>query len=114
MAEIFKEKDGEMMPITSSELLKDKDVLMVGNRSLTRSLVLPVNDGSFDSVDLNDFGYPKNVKDSGEFRYWYPRNNERAAIRNWYSELGLSLGREPGFVLDRLGVRLAKKFFSGS
>lgn len=70
------------------------------------------NDGRFDHADMNDFGYPTNVRsgDQGEFYYWHPSGNERAAIRGGFPGLGLNLNWAPGDAGDRLGVRVAKIF----
>ncbi len=88
------------------DLILDKSRLRIGSQE--KKLTLVGRDGYFDKSDLNEFGYPTKIKDSGEYYYWYPRNNEIAAFRDWDSELDLDLNWGPSFVSVRLGVRLAK------
>ena len=90
------------------DLVKDKKKVLIGTKE--KKLTLPDKDGRFDRADINEFGYPTKVKDSGEFYYWYPKDNERAVIRGGVSELGLGLGGEPSLVGGGLGVRPAKIF----
>lgn len=95
---------------TKAEWLEDlvlgKNKVKIGSKE--QSISIPQKDGKFDRVDLNEFGYPKTTKQTGEFNYWFPRVSERAVIRNWNSVLGLICNRGPGYVDDGLGVRLAK------
>ncbi len=90
------------------DLVLDKTKLKIGTQE--RRLVLPDKDGRFDRQDINEFGYPARVKDSGEFYYWYPRGNERAAIRGGGSGLSLNLNGGPSFGNGELAVR-PQKFF---
>ena len=86
----------------------NKNTLKINNKEIEIDLLKQV--GWFDKADLNDYGYPYKLKDSGEFYYWYPKSNQIAAIRGRNSELGLVLDRVPGFVDDELGLRRAKIF----
>ena len=95
----------------SSGILRQKTrKIKICNNSVPITLVED-KDGIFDMSDMNGFGYPINVKDTGgEFRYWHPNGDERAAIRNRSSELGLGLYGEPSGAYPVLGVRVAKFF----
>ena len=88
------------------DLVLDKTRLKIGTQK--RTISLPDRDGRFDRVDINEFGYPAQVEDSGEFHYWYPRYNENPAVRSGDSGLDLGLGSGPSIEVSRLGVRLAK------
>ena len=91
------------------DIVLDKTKVKIG--SAERILIgLPQKDGRFGRGDINNFGYPTQVKKKGEFYYWHPSGTERAAIRDWNSELSLDLDGGPSFALEGLGVRLAKIF----
>ncbi len=90
------------------DLVKDKRDVWIGTKS--KRLSLPDRDGRFDRQDINEFGYPDNVKDQGEFYYWYPRSNEVAAFRDGDSELDLILNWGPSIVFGGLAVRPQKIF----
>jgi len=90
------------------DLIVNKNTVKIGNKN--KQLMLLQNDVRFDRADMNEFGYPGNVKQNGEFYYWFPRDNERAAIRGRSSDLGLDLDWGPSVEGDRLGVRVAKNF----
>jgi|GEM_PF-2142634 len=90
------------------DLIVDQSKLKIGLNE--RILNFPKTDAFFERVDLNEFGYPTTVKSAGEFRYWYPRDNVRAAFRNGGVGLVLDLGRGPSGANDELGVRRAKFF----
>lgn len=90
------------------DLILDKTRLKIGTKE--RALTLPDKDGRFDRADINEFGYPDRVKQKGEFYHWHVSGDERAAIRDWGSELNLSLDGGPSFVSGGLGVRFAKIF----
>ena len=91
------------------DLILNKSRLKIGNQE--RTITLPNKDGRFDRTDINEFGYPTQVKSSGEFYCLVPRGDKSAAIRYWDSELGLNLDWVPSFEVDWLGVRFAN-FFS--
>ena len=103
----------EEMKTKNAEWLEDqiinKNTLKINNKEI-KLKYLQLQDGSFDKEDINVYGYPTKIKDSGEHYYWYPRDNEAAAFRDGSSELGLILNGEPGFVYDVLGLRRAKIF----
>jgi len=103
----------KVMTDTRAEWLEDlilnKNKLKIGN--IKTDITLPLQDNIFDRPDINEFGYPSQVKAQGEFRYWFPRDNERAVFRDSYSELVLNCSRSPSVSGDVLGVRLTK-FFS--
>ena len=90
------------------DLVKDKKKVCIGTKE--KKLSLPDRDGRFDRQDIGEFGYPTSVKAAGEFHYWYPRGDEIAAIRSWFSVLGLILNGEPSVVGGGLGVRPQKIF----
>ncbi len=90
------------------DLVKDKRDIHIGTKS--KRLSLPDKDGRFDRSEINEFGYPDVVKNSGEFYYWCPRDNQRAAIRDRVSGLSLVLYRGPSVVDGVLGVRPQKIF----
>ncbi len=91
------------------DLVLDRTRLRIGTQE--RTIALPDKDGRFDRQNISELGYPNSVKGKGEFYYYFPREDERAAIRNRGSELNLLLNGEPSLVDGRLGVRFAK-FFS--
>ncbi len=86
----------------------NKNTLKINNKEIEINLIQ--QDGRFDKEDINEYGYPEKLKEKGEYYYWYPRNNEIAAIRGRGSELSLDLDRGPGVVDDVLGLRRAKFF----
>src|SRR3989338_11112620 len=65
--------------------------LLVG--SARAEITLPKKSGEFDRADINEFGYPTQVKAAGEFYHWHVSGDERAAIRCRYSGLDLNLDR---------------------
>lgn len=95
---------------TKAEWLADyiinKNIINIDMK--TKILTLPQIEGKFDRTDLNEFGYPNQVKNKGEFYYWYPRTDEVAVVRSRYSELGLFCDGTPSDSGDGVGVRLAK------
>jgi len=97
---------------TKAEWLEDlvlgKNKLKIGSKE-TR-LNLPKKDGRYDIADVNHYGYPEKVKDSGEHYLWASKGDEKAAIRGRYSGLGLSLDWGPSIAGPGLGVRVAKFF----
>ena len=102
----------KVMTDTRAEWLEDlilnKNKLKIGNDET--GIVLPMQDNRFDRSDINEFGYPSQIKDQGEFYYWYPRNNEVAVIRSRGSELLLNCDWAPSDSGGVFGVRLAKFF----
>ena len=67
--------------------------------------------GYFDSSDLNEFGYPKVTKESGEFCLYNDLGLERVAVvRIWGPELSLFLNWSPTYMDSKLGIRFAKFF----
>ncbi len=88
------------------DVVLNKNTIKIGNTN--KQLNLPQTDGRFDRTDMHVFGYPTNVQQNGEFYYWFPRGNKRAAIRDWGSGLGLGLDWGPSIEVDWLGVRVAK------
>jgi len=91
------------------DLILNKNKVKIGNSE--RDIALPLQDNMFfDRSDINEFGYPSQIKDQGEFYYWYPRNNEVAVFRDGDSELDLSCVRGLSGSSVVLGVRLAKFF----
>ena len=102
----------KVMTDTKAEWLEDlilnKNKLKIGNDET--GIVLPMQDNRFDRSDINEFGYPSQIKDQGEFYYWYPRNNEVAVIRSRGSELLLNCDWAPSDSGGVFGVRLAKFF----
>ncbi len=102
---------GEMIGPTAEwleDLIKGKNKVCIGSRK--KELSLPDKEGRFGRQDINDFGYPVRVKDTGEFYYRHPRGKERAAVRNRYSELDLNLNWESSVSFGGLGVRPQKIF----
>jgi len=73
------------------DLILNKNEVKIGNKN--KQLMLTQNDGRFDMADMSEFGYPTNIKKNGEFYYWFPRDNERAAFRGRVSGLNLNLGQ---------------------
>ena len=102
----------EEMTSSMAEFLADsilnKNTVKIGNAE--RPVNLPQQDGSFNSSDLNEFGYPVNLTHSGEFYYRFLRRNEIVVIRNGSSGLNLNCNRVPSYVNVDLGVRFAKFF----
>ncbi len=95
------------------DVIFDKTKLKIGNRANTSThdvLVLPTKDGRFNPTDMNEYGYPTQLTDNGEFYYWFPRSDEVAAVRSWGAGLSLVLVGGPSFADGGLGVRLAKFF----
>ena len=90
------------------DLVVDQSKIKIGNREINVSL--PLTEGQFDRSDLNELGYPTTVKNTGEFRYWYPRDNVRAAFRDRGVGLDLVLDGGPSGTYVVLGVRRAKFF----
>jgi len=90
------------------DLILDKTRLKIGTQE--RIIVLPNSDGRFDRADIDEFGYPTQVKAAGEFYHWHVSGDERAAFRSWGSGLVLNLNWVPSFGSDGLGVRRAKIF----
>ncbi|MBI2673243.1 hypothetical protein HYX19_03215 [Candidatus Woesearchaeota archaeon] len=88
------------------DLILDKNKLKIGAKE--KAIILPQTDGRFDKTDINQFGYPSAVKDSGEFIYSFPGSDKIAAIRFLNSKLSLNLYREPSSGYNWLGVRLTK------
>ena len=88
------------------DLILNKNKVKIGNKN--KQLTLLQTDGRFDRADMHELGYPANVKQNGEFYYWFPRDNERAAIRDGDSDLGLGLDWGPSVGSGWLGVRVAK------
>ncbi|MBI2672730.1 hypothetical protein HYX19_00570 [Candidatus Woesearchaeota archaeon] len=91
------------------DLILDKNKVKIGTKEKT--IMLPQTDGYFDITDINQFGYPTAVRDSGEFPYWFPRRNREAAICVSNSGRCLNLDMEPflsSFFGKWLWVRLAK------
>ena len=86
----------------------DKTRLKIGTKE--KRLSLPDKDGRFDRQDINECGYPNNVKAQGEFYHWHANRDERAAICSGGPVLGLDLDWGPSVGGDWLGVRLAKIF----
>ena len=71
--------------------------------------ITPLNkDGNFDRTDLDEYGYPTQVNNQGEFCHWQVVGNHKAAIRDADLRLGLNLGWNPSFMSGRIGVRLTK------
>ena len=91
-----------------SDKKRKKKTLVIGSQK--KKISLPSKDGYFNNSDLKEYGYPKTIKDAGEFYFWYPRENNAAVFRNWSSELVLYLYWTPSITFDVLGVRLAKIF----
>ncbi|HLD79295.1 MAG TPA: hypothetical protein VJA18_01935 [Candidatus Nanoarchaeia archaeon] len=90
------------------DLILDKTRLKIGTKE--KRLSLPDKDGRFDRQDINECGYPNNVKAQGEFYHWHANRDERAAICSGGPVLGLDLDWGPSVGGDWLGVRLAKIF----
>ena len=91
------------------DLVLDDNKVKIGTQE--RQIALPQKDGGFNISGLNEFGYPNQVRNQGEFYYWPVRGDEKAAIRDWVSGLDLDLRRGPSVGSDWLGVRLAQNFF---
>ncbi len=93
-----------------AEWLEDKILdqkrLVIGKKE--KEITLSKNDGHFSRIDLNKYGYPTNIKYDGEYYLWTTDKNLRAAFRSRNSDLCLNLYRKPGYVISKLGVRLAK------
>ena len=87
----------------------NKNTLKINNKEIKIDFLK--QDGWFDKEDINEYGYPRKLKENGEHYYWYPRDNEIAAVRNGDSELSLVLVREPGIVDVELGLRRSKIFY---
>ena len=91
------------------DLVLDKSKVKIGTKTLSSALILD-RDGRFGRSDLNEFGYPLAVRGTGEFYYFSPKGDKRAAFRVSGSYFVLDLNREPSFENCRLGVRRTKFF----
>ncbi len=96
--------------LTSGIIGRGKKVQIGSISAKEKTISLARSNGYFDRADLNDFGYPKRKKDVGEHNYLAPNAAENAVFRDGYSCLYLSLNWEPSFMLETLGVRVAKFF----
>src|SRR3989344_9403753 len=89
-----------------NDLILNKNTLKIENKEI--ELDLPQQDGIVDRAELNQFGYPYQLQNKGEFYYWYPRGDKIAVVRDRGSGLGLVLVRVPSDAYGVLGVRRAK------
>lgn len=93
------------------DLVLDKTKLKIGSKQI--DLLVAQTNGYFAQNDINQYGYPENVKangNTGDHYLWAPNENERAAIRGRGSELYLNLDWVPSDAGGVLGVRFAKFF----
>ena len=104
----LEEMTNEMVEFLQDSIL-NKNKVRIGNAE--REIALPKKDGYFDRSDLNEFGYPNQVKKAqGEHYFWFPNGAENVVIRDWGSELSLNLNWDPSSADVVLGVRFAKFF----
>ena len=107
-----KETLGEMRNYAGwlEDKVLDMNILVVGGKS--KKIGFINKSGYFDNKDLNIYGYPTKIRNSGEYYFWNSNSNCRAAIRDWSSELDLDLNWEPSNANPDLGVHVAKFFSS--
>ena len=88
------------------DIVIDKKKVYIGTKE--KKIILPGKDGRFDRADINEYGYPINLKGKGEFHYWFPIKGERAIVRGRDSGFNLDLSwKQSEFAAD-LGLRLTK------
>ena len=84
----------------------NKNTLKIDNKKT--KIDLPKSEGHFNKSDLNEFGYPKELREKNEYCYWHPVSNNIAALRDGDSRLTLNLCNDFDLKFSEVGLRLVK------